>query len=33
LDRTDRNYLKTVIENLLEIASIRHSATLHGSQI
>jgi len=33
LDRTDRNYLKTVIENLLEIASIRHSASLHGSQI
>jgi hypothetical protein len=33
LDRTDRNYLKTVIENLLGIASIRHSASLHGSQI
>jgi hypothetical protein len=33
LDRTDRNYLKTVIENLLGIASIRHSSSLHGSQI
>jgi hypothetical protein len=33
LDRTDRNYLRTVIENLLEIASIRHSANQHGSQI
>jgi hypothetical protein len=33
LDRTGRNYLKTVIKNLLEIASIRHSASLHGSQI
>ena len=33
LDRTDRNYLKTVIESLLEIASIRHSSSLHGSQI
>jgi uncharacterized protein YjcR len=29
---TDRNYLKTVVENLLEIASIRHSAGLQGSQ-
>jgi hypothetical protein len=28
LGRTDRNYLKTVIENLLEIASLRHSANL-----
>jgi hypothetical protein len=33
LDRTDRNYLKTVVENLLEIASIRESASPHGSQI
>jgi len=33
LDPTDRSYLKTVVENLLEIASIRHSASLHGSQI
>jgi len=33
LDPTDRNYLKTVVENLLEIASIRHSAGLQGSQI
>jgi hypothetical protein len=27
LDPTDRNYLKTVVENLLEIASMRRSAT------
>ena len=33
LDPTDRNYLKTVVENLLEIASMRQSATPHGSQI
>jgi len=33
LDPTDRSYLKTVVENLLEIASIRHSAGLQGSQI
>jgi len=33
LDPTDCNYLKTVVENLLEIASIRHSAGLQGSQI
>jgi hypothetical protein len=32
LDATDRNYLKTVVENLLEIASLRHSASLQGSQ-
>ena len=33
LDRTARNYLKTVVEGLLEIASMRHSAGLHVSQI
>jgi hypothetical protein len=33
LDPTDRNYLKTVVENLLEIASLRQSASPHGSQI
>jgi len=33
LDPTDRNYLKTVVENLLEIASIRQSTSPHGSQI
>ena len=33
LDPTDHNYLKTVVENLLEIASLRHSASLHGLQI
>jgi len=33
LDPTDRNYLKTVVENLLEIASLRRSASLHGLQI
>jgi hypothetical protein len=33
LDPTDRSYLKTVVENLLEIASLRQSANPHGSQI
>ena len=33
LDPTDRSYLKTVVENLLEIASIRHSASPQSSQI
>jgi hypothetical protein len=33
LDSTDRSYLKAVVENLLEIASTRQSATPHGSQI
>jgi hypothetical protein len=33
LDPTDRSYLKTVVENLLEIASMRQSASPHGSQI
>jgi hypothetical protein len=33
LDPTDRNYLKTVVENLLEIASLRQSASPHGSRI
>ena len=33
LDRTDGNYLKTVVENLLQIASIRHPASPHGPQI
>jgi hypothetical protein len=33
LDPTDRNYLKTVVENLLEIASMRQSASHHSSQI
>jgi hypothetical protein len=33
LDPTDRSYLKTVVENLLEIASMRQSASAHGSQI
>jgi len=33
LDPTDRNYLKTVVGNLLEIASMRQSASPHGSQI
>jgi len=33
LDPADRSYLKTVVENLLEIASLRHSASLHGLQI
>jgi len=31
LDPTDRNYLKTVVESLLEIASMRQSASPHGS--
>ena len=31
LDPTDCNYLKTVVENLLEIASLRQSASPHGS--
>jgi hypothetical protein len=33
LDPTDRNCLSTVVENLLEIASLRHSAGLYGPQI
>jgi uncharacterized protein YjcR len=33
LDATERHYLKTVVDNLLEIASMRQSATRHGSQI
>jgi hypothetical protein len=33
LDTTDRNYLKTVVENLLEIASVRQSASPQGPQI
>jgi hypothetical protein len=33
LDPTDRNYLKTVVENLLDIASMRRSASPHGSQV
>jgi len=33
LDPTDRNYLKTVVENLLEIASMRQAASPHGSQM
>jgi hypothetical protein len=33
LDPTDRNYLKTVVENLLEIVSLRESAIPHGSRI
>jgi hypothetical protein len=33
LDPTDRNYLKTLVESLLEIASLRQSAIPHGSQI
>jgi uncharacterized protein YjcR len=33
LDATDRKYLKTVVDNLLEIAFMRQSATPHGSQI
>jgi hypothetical protein len=33
LDRTDRTYLKTVIVNLLEIASMRQSASPQSSQI
>jgi hypothetical protein len=33
LDPTDRSYLKTVVENLLEIVSLRQSASPHGSRI
>jgi len=33
LDPTDRSYLRTVVESFLEIASMRQSAGLHGSQI
>ena len=33
LDPIDQNYLKTVVENLLEIASMRQSTSPHGSQI
>ena len=33
LEPTDRNYLKTVVENLLEIAALRQSASPRGSQI
>jgi len=33
LDATDSNYLKTVVENLLEIAFLRRSASPHGSQV
>jgi len=33
LDPTDRNYLKTVVENLLEIASLRQPASPRSSQI
>lgn len=33
LDPTDRSYLKTVVENLLEIVSMRQSAGSQGSQI
>jgi hypothetical protein len=33
LDATDSNYLKTVVENLLEIASLRQSPSPHGSQV
>ncbi|MDH4241394.1 MAG: hypothetical protein OEW48_17690 [Phycisphaerae bacterium] len=33
LDPTDHNYLKTVVEHLLEIASLRESASPRGSQI
>jgi hypothetical protein len=33
LDPADRKYLKTVVENLLEIASMRQSASPHGSQL
>lgn len=32
LDPTDRSYLKTVVEDLLEIASMRQSVGLQGSQ-
>jgi hypothetical protein len=30
LDAADRSYLKTIVESLLEIASLRHSAGLRG---
>jgi hypothetical protein len=33
LDATDSNYLKRVVENILEIASVRHSTAPGGSQI
>jgi hypothetical protein len=33
LDGSDRSCLKTIVENLLEIASMRHPASPHGSQI
>jgi hypothetical protein len=33
LDPTDRNYLKTVVESLLEIASMRQSASPRDSRI
>jgi len=33
LDPTDRSYLKTVVEHLLEIAPMRQSASPQGSQI
>ena len=32
LDPTSRSYLKAVVDCLLVIASLRHSAALHGSQ-
>jgi hypothetical protein len=32
LDTADRNYLKAVIEDLLETASMQQSVELHGSQ-
>jgi hypothetical protein len=32
LDATCRSYLKTVVDGLLETASLRHSAGLQGSQ-
>jgi len=32
LDRTDRNYLKTVIENILETSFIHHSLAPTGSR-
>ena len=33
LDRTDRNYVKTVVDNLLEIASLRRFASPRDSQM
>ena len=33
LDSTDRSYLRTVVENLLEIASMRQSAGPRDSQV